>query len=264
MPPTSVSSTQVSPAGSWPADPSWPAPGGTCAIHQPNLFPRLSTLAKIFAADCWIVLDDVQFTRRDYQHRTRLAALDNPADQRWLSISTHLPHGRDTLIHQARITEPERCARRTTHLLAQHYRASPHWRGLYANLGSVADLFTTTDRTAQITESSTLVLLRLLGWNGTVLHSSRLHPRPGRSRRLADLATTIHAGTYLCGTGGMKYLDLGLFGQLGIPVAAFRTPDTGIWTHARTISTLWALMKHGPNNLAAALQACAVETVRHP
>ncbi|MCQ8769774.1 WbqC family protein [Streptomyces telluris] len=51
-----------------------PPPGGLCAILQPNFFPRLSTLATLFAADYWIVLDDVQFTRRDYQHRTRLAA----------------------------------------------------------------------------------------------------------------------------------------------------------------------------------------------
>jgi hypothetical protein len=32
-----------------------------CAIHQPNFLPRLSTLAKIYAADVWVVLDDVQF-----------------------------------------------------------------------------------------------------------------------------------------------------------------------------------------------------------
>ncbi|WP_326704603.1 hypothetical protein [Streptomyces cyaneofuscatus] len=38
-----------------------------CAIHQLNPFPRLTTLAKLFAADYWIVLDDVQFTRSDYQ-----------------------------------------------------------------------------------------------------------------------------------------------------------------------------------------------------
>jgi hypothetical protein len=56
------------------------------------LFPRLSTLAKLFAADYWIVLDDVQFTRRDYQHRARLADLNDPGQRRWLSISTHLPH----------------------------------------------------------------------------------------------------------------------------------------------------------------------------
>lgn len=107
-----------------------------------------------------------------------------------------------TLIHRARITEPERCARRTTQLLAQPYRASPHWRDLHTHLGPIAELFATTDRTGQIAEASTCLLLRLLGWTGIVLHSSHLNPRPGRSRRLADLATTVQAGTYLCGTGG--------------------------------------------------------------
>ncbi|MFG2955839.1 WbqC family protein [Streptomyces sp. NPDC048291] len=75
-----------------------PPSGGVCAIHQPNLFPRLSTLAKLFAADRWIVLADVQFARRDYQHRARLAALDDPARQQWLTLPVHLPHGRPTLI----------------------------------------------------------------------------------------------------------------------------------------------------------------------
>ena len=46
-----------------------------CAIHQPNFFPRLSTLAKLFTADIWIILDDVQFARRDYQHRCHLASV---------------------------------------------------------------------------------------------------------------------------------------------------------------------------------------------
>ncbi|WP_262505732.1 WbqC family protein [Streptomyces sp. TRM68367] len=57
-------------------------PGGVCAIHQPNLFPRLSTLAKLYAADRWIVLDDVQFARRDYQHRARIAAWTAPPGSR--------------------------------------------------------------------------------------------------------------------------------------------------------------------------------------
>jgi hypothetical protein len=36
--------------------------GMLCAIHQPNFLPRLSTLATLYAADIWIILDDVQFT----------------------------------------------------------------------------------------------------------------------------------------------------------------------------------------------------------
>lgn len=67
MPPTNPSSRTASTAASSRSE--LRPPGGLCAIHQPNLFPRLSTLAKLFVADCWIVLDEVQFTCRDYQHR---------------------------------------------------------------------------------------------------------------------------------------------------------------------------------------------------
>ncbi|MET8160353.1 WbqC family protein [Sphaerisporangium sp. NPDC005289] len=98
-----------------------------CAIHRPNLFPRLATLAKLFTADYWIVLDDVQFARRDYQHRARLASLDSSGKTRWLSIATHLPHGRRTSIRGARLADPARCRRRVAQLLADHYRHSTYW-----------------------------------------------------------------------------------------------------------------------------------------
>ncbi|WP_345943560.1 WbqC family protein [Streptomyces sp. SID8352] len=70
--------------------------------------PRLTTLAKLFAADHWIVLDDVQCARRDYQHRARIAALDGRGPDRWLTLPTHRPSGRATLIRDALIADPGR------------------------------------------------------------------------------------------------------------------------------------------------------------
>ncbi|MGH3568775.1 MAG: WbqC family protein [Pseudonocardia sp.] len=55
-------------------------------MHQPNLFPRLVTLAKLLAADCWVVLDDVQFCRHDYQYRARLGRVDEPEARQWLIL----------------------------------------------------------------------------------------------------------------------------------------------------------------------------------
>jgi hypothetical protein len=218
-----------------------PAPGGVCAIHQPNLFPRLSTLAKLFAAHYWIVLDDVQFTRRDYQHRARLAALEDPQRQRWLSIPTHLPFGRQTAIRDALLVEPARSRRRTEQMLQQHYRSSQHWPAFRRELSVILDLFAATDKTAEITEASTRLLLGLLGWEGQVFRSSRLTARRGRSQRLADLAAVTGARTYLCGTGGLKYLETGLFIARGIDVIPFRTPPTGLWEAGREVSAIGPL-----------------------
>ncbi|MEV4011002.1 WbqC family protein [Nonomuraea angiospora] len=198
-----------------------------CAIHQPNLFPRLATLAKLFTADYWIVLDDVQFARRDYQHRTRLAYLEEPRQPRWLSIATHLPHGRSTSIRGARLADPAHCRRRVAQLLADHYRRSTHWPPFGRRLEPLLAAFGGTDRLADVTELSTRLLLEEVGWPGRILHSSDLLARGARSQRLADLAWLTGAMTYLCGTGGMRYLDPAAFRVHSIQVVPFQTPTSG-------------------------------------
>ncbi|RPF40746.1 WbqC-like protein [Streptomyces sp. Ag109_G2-6] len=253
---TNPSSATASPAAS--SAPDLPTPGGLCAIHQPNLFPRLTTLAKLFAADTWIVLDDVQFTRRDYQHRTRLAALGVPQApaSRWMSIPTHLPRGHQTIVQDALIVDPDLARRRTMAMLRQYYGASLHWPALAQSLEPVATAFG-SGRTAVVAETSARTLLGLLGWKGQILRSSDLTARPGRSQRLADLAAAIGARSYLCGTGGMKYLDSAPFAAQGLAVIPFLTPPGGIWGSGRQVSALWALATLGPTVLARQLRAVA-------
>ncbi|WP_246095263.1 WbqC family protein [Streptomyces roseicoloratus] len=157
MPRTSPSSTPASPADS--SAPDEPPPGGLCEIHQPNFFPRLSTLAKIFAADYWIALDDLQFARRDYQHRARLGSTSDPVRHQWLSIPTHLPRGRSTLVGEAVLVDPERSRRRVMLMLAQHYGDCPDWPLFRHELESVLLQFRRAGRTVDVAEESTRILL---------------------------------------------------------------------------------------------------------
>ena len=253
--PSTVSAPVATTAGSCPRDVGRLRTVRACAIHQPNLLPRLSTLAKLYVSDIWVVLDDVQFARRDYQHRARLAALDDPRHQQWLSLETRLPFGRTTHIRDAQLVDPVRATRRLLQLPAQHYHASPYWGDLHRALTSSASAAGNVGSTASVAEASTQALLHLLGWHGTILRSSDLPASSGRSTRLADLAAAVGADTYLCGTGGMRYLDNHVFTQRHITVHAFQPPtSTGhIWTEATKISALWALARYGPAGLRATL-----------
>ncbi|MFJ9213514.1 WbqC family protein [Streptomyces sp. NPDC102264] len=259
MTPTSASWAPASTAASSaPEPPRLSPPGGVCAIHQPNLFPRLSTLAKLFAADRWIVLDDVQFARRDYQHRARLAALGDPGRQQWLSLPTHLPHGRPTLINRAKLADPRRSRRTVELLVRQYYGRSRHWAAVREVLEAVLNTLDTSDRVADTAKTSTIALLTALGWAGKVRDSSEIPTRQGRSERLADLAAATGSTHYLCGTGGKSYLDSGPFDAHGIPVLTFHTPvdtDGPLWQWARRCSGLWAISKIGPEELANQLAA---------
>ncbi|WP_217163432.1 WbqC family protein [Streptomyces sp. AC512_CC834] len=200
----------------------------------------------------------MQFTRRNYQHRTRPGALDHPGRRQWLTTPTRLPHGQRTLIRDALIHDPDRACRKTAGMLRQHYGASPYWPALAHTLAPVLDAFGTV-RTATVAEISTRVLLGLLGRQGKILVSSDLPSRPGRSQRLADLCAITGARTYVRGTGGMTYLDPEPFAAEGIAVLPFRPPTTSIRPAGRSLSSLWALAALGPQEVAAGMRQLALD-----
>lgn len=233
------------------------SPPIACAIHQPNLFPRLSTLAKLYAADSWIVLDDVQFARRDYQHRARLAALHDPAAQQWLTLPVQTPDGRATRIRDVQVLHAELSRRRLVRLTQQYYGRSPHWPAIRKVLDQVLDTWNSTDRLADIAATSTWAMLRTVGWTGTIHHSRDLPARPERSQRLADLATAVGAAVYLCGTGGARYLDPEPFTDTGLTIKylnRIQNRPADLWQSARRISALRAFALGGAADLRGMLR----------
>jgi hypothetical protein len=233
------------------------------AIHQPNLFPRLSTLAKLYACDLWIVLDDVQFTRHDYQHRTRLIDGADGSD-RWLTLPVHLPHGRGTRLRDVTIVDPQLSSQRLTSVLHQHYARSPHWSALRPRVAAVAALTAKTDSIVEVAVESTTQLLRAVGWNGDIVHASAFATRPERSEHLADLLVATDARVYVCGPGGRRYLRPEPFADAGIEVDYFSAPvgpDSDVWQRSNRVSAVDALTRHGGEHLALRLAAEAAGPV---
>jgi hypothetical protein len=243
-------------------------PGLTCAVHQPNFLPRLSTLAKLYAADVWVILDDVQFSRRDYQHRCYLPAAGTALPARWLTVPVHLPGGRATLIRDARIADPVLTARRVRGLLGQYFRTSPRPAAIRALLTEAEDAVASSILVARASERTTTALLEAVGWRGRICRSSAIAARTGRSERLADLTTATGATAYLCGTGGSRYLDPAPFTAQGLAVQFFTPPFrlAGLPPDAcRRATALADLAEAGPQSLARHLDthAAAWRTSRH-
>jgi hypothetical protein len=235
-------------------------PARVCAIHQPNLFPRMATLAKIAAADVWIVLDTVQAARRDWQHRTRLADLTDPERRQWLSIETHRPKGRDTLIGDTTAAEPDKAARRITEMIAAAYRTSPHWPALERIRARTLDALHATGTLTDTATASTAAMLHALGWKGSIAYASDLHEGTDRTDRLIDLCAAVGAGAYLCGSGGLRYVDPARFALAGIGLVPYPSPgeEAGpVWRASRQITGLWALAAHGPGAVGEAVTGLA-------
>jgi hypothetical protein len=193
---------------------------------------------------------------------TSTAATSPPAPDarlpgRWLTLPVHLPGGRATLIRGTRLAEPALTAKRTSGILRQYCRRSPHRSDVLELIPGIEEAITGTGRLADVSEHATIALLSLLNWPGAVCHSSGILVRAGRSERLADLTRAVGAATYLCGTGGSRYLDQDPFATLGLSVAMFIPPEhlVGLSSEeARRVSVLADLAATGPERLSAAVR----------
>ena len=55
------------------------------AIHQPEHFPYMGFFQKMKAADVFVILDDVQYTKGNFQNRNRF--LNKEEKEEWFTIS---------------------------------------------------------------------------------------------------------------------------------------------------------------------------------
>jgi hypothetical protein len=186
------------------------------------------------------VLDDVQFNARDYQHRAWFAGGD-PLQGQWLSLPVHRPFGRATRINEVVLLEREKSARRVAHLTRQYFGTAPRWTAMRLIIDQVSLAIQLGSCLADVGALTTRLLLKDMGWRGTIVHSSAFLVRKERSARLADLTAAVGATEYLCGTGGAKYLDEAPFAELGLSVQYVRLPDVPLLEERRRVSGLWWL-----------------------
>ena len=232
--------------------------GMLCAIHQPNFLPRLSTLAKLYAADIWVILDDVQFTRRDYQHRCYLAPVaDAHLPGRWLTLPVHLPGGRATMIRDARLAEPALTARRTSGILRQYCRRAPYRSDVLDLIPGIEEAITGTGRLADVSEHATIALLRLLNWPGAICRSSGI-PGPRRPLRTASRPHACRRGSHVPVRNGRQPLPrpgpLRRPGTLRRDVHPAAAPGRPSPEDTRRVSALADLAAAGPERLSAAIR----------
>lgn len=211
-----------------------------CAVHQPNLFPRISTLFKLYSADIWIVLDDVQFNARDYQNRAWLQSPHGGYGQ-WLTLATRKPDGRETRIKDVTLVDPLKNEKRLLALVKQYYGRCRRWPALRSVIERTAAAVRDDEGLARVGELSTRLLLDDLGWRGTVVRSSSFKVSSERSVRLAELSARLGSRRYLCGTGGARYLDLKPFQERQIAVQYVNLPDIPLLRLRKNATALWWL-----------------------
>ena len=181
------------------------------AVHQPNYLPWCGYFAKIAAADCFIVLDDVPMpTGRSYLSR---ASILGSAGSQWLTVP--IARRGSTRIADVAMAQDRWPARHIRTLRACYGHRAYGDRILSLLAQQYAD---PGERLADFNLRLLQTLLVLLGITTQVIRASVLSVPGHGSAHLLGLVQAVGGSEYLSGPSGRSYLDESLFTQFGIPI----------------------------------------------
>lgn len=186
------------------------------AIVQSNYVPWRGYFDLMRQVDHFVLLDDVQYTRRDWRNRNRIKTADGP---RWISIPVVTKGRYEQRIDETRILDPG-WTRSHWSALAQAYRRAPHFEAI---AGVLAPIY--AELQAELLSEVNLVFLQcvreLLGIHTPITRSSEYATAGERNRRLLDICLATGATQYVSGPLARDYLDVELFAREGVDVAWF-------------------------------------------
>lgn len=191
------------------------------AVHQPQYLPWLGYFDKIDRADVFVLLDNVQFKKNEWQNRNRIKTAQGP---QWLTVPVlyRFPQ----LICEVGINSRERWQHKQRQAILSNYRKAPYWTLLEPFF---EEIFTKEWQTiGELNIHVVRELVSLLGITTPLYVASELPIFPeDPDERLIAITRHFSANIYLAGSGGHGYMDLEKYENAGVKVIfqEYRHPE---------------------------------------
>jgi len=224
------------------------------AIHQPTFFPWLGYLDRMAEADLFVILDHVQFERRNYQNRTMIRLED---ESRWLTVPVVQLSQKEKIIDKMVDNPPSTDDNRwwgpnSFNTLKYAYRKAAFFDTYAAEL---RDMFHARwDKLVDLDMATLEFLRKHLDITTPMVKSSTLAPDGQRSELLLDICQRVGASAFLGGMGGSRtYLNQAAFddARMGVKWQEFKHPtytQQGTAPFIKGLSALDLLFNCGPKS----------------
>jgi hypothetical protein len=186
------------------------------AIVQSNYVPWRGYFDLIASVDEFILLDDVQYTRRDWRNRNRIKT---SSGTRWLTIPVEVSGRYTQSIYDTRVADPSWPGRHLDTVRQSYAKAAG-----FEQLGGFVEELYATAPGPRLTDVNRHFLRRICEWLGITTPltlSLDYEPRGEKTERLLDLCLKTGASEYVSGPAARDYFDESLFRDRGIAVSWF-------------------------------------------
>jgi hypothetical protein len=213
------------------------------AIHQPNFLPWLGYFNRMVNADLFVLLDHVQFERRNYQNRALIRLED---EARWLTVPVVQLSQKERIVEK-RVDNPETDGPRwwgpnSFQTLRYAYRKAPYFELYAPRLQEM--LHARWEKLVDLNIATLEFVRDALEIRTPMVRSSTLPVEGQRSGLLLDICQKVDATAFLGGMGGSRsYLDHDAFAaaKMGVVWQEFRHPQYPQCGEAPFIAGLSAL-----------------------
>lgn len=176
-----------------------------CA-HQPAFLPWLGFFAKATVCDVLIVMDQVQFTRRNWINRVRVGGGLPP---NWLTVPVRRPARRGTPIREIEIDYSSHWVRKHQNALQCRYGRCPEYKAV------VPEILACLEKSPRFLFDLNMALLTaifgLLELKTRFVIGSGLKAKGSKSELIARMCSEIGATSYVAGQGAIVYEDISAY-----------------------------------------------------
>lgn len=187
----------------------------TLAIVQSSYIPWKGYFDLLNQADEAVLLDDVQYTRRDWRNRNRIKTAQGPI---WLTIPVEVKGRYHQTIRETRIADG-RWARRHLDSLRHSYARAPFFDDYAPVLEAAYGRAEAEVALSEVNTTFIRTVCDLLGIETRLSSSSDYRLADGATERLVSICLQAGATRYLSGPSARSYLDEAAFAREGVEVA---------------------------------------------
>jgi hypothetical protein len=182
------------------------------AVHQPQYLPWLGYFDKIASVDVFVLLDNVQYKKNEWQNRNRIKTASGP---QWLTVP--VTYRFPQRINEVLVNNNENWQKKQKQAIISNYRKSPHWQEVST---AIEEIFVQSwEKIADLNIFAVGRLVEIMGISTPIHVASELPAFPeDPDERLIGIAGYFGADAYLAGSGGRDYMNLDKFEQNRIEV----------------------------------------------
>ena len=182
------------------------------SIMQPGYLPWLGFFELMARCDLFVILDNVQFTKKDWRSRNRIRTKDGWI---WLSVPVLSKHRKTQLITETKINNDRHWGQDHLQSLKIHYAKAPYLKDY---IPFFEDIYNRKwDYLLDLDMAIIVHLAEQLNISTTIIQASNLPiPEVSGNQRILEICRVTRAHELYDSNGAIAFINTALFHEAGI------------------------------------------------